>query len=103
MFDDDSLRDPPQLLIAPVAQLGLISMPTIILVIAPRFSERNDASWGGAERNAAEQIAVRYSAKDGASVGFAAKAVAVAMRPAVTAHELRRNRAQVKRSIVVPR
>jgi len=28
-----------------------------------------------------EKIAVRYSAKDGASVGFAAKAVAVEMRP----------------------
>jgi hypothetical protein len=67
-------------------------MPTIIRVIAPTFSERNRASSGGAERNAAEQIAVRYSAKEGPSVGFAAKAVAVAMRPVVSAHELRRNR-----------
>ena len=71
-------------------------MPVIIRVIAPTFSERNRASRGGAERNAAEQIAVRYSASDGASVGFAAKAVAVAMRPAVTAHEVRRNRERVR-------
>jgi hypothetical protein len=38
---------------------GVISMPTIILVIASTFSERNSASWGGAERNAAEQIVAR--------------------------------------------
>ena len=81
----------------------MISIPTIILVIAPTFSERNDASWGGAERNAAEQIAVRYSARDGASAGFAAKAVAVTMRPAATAHEVRRNRKRVRRSILALR
>jgi hypothetical protein len=116
--DDDLLRDPPQLLIVPVAQLGLRhlnrssvmrdhhrgeiliyvprrldSMPVIIRVIAPTFSERNRDSWGGAERNAAEQIAVMYSAKEGASAEFAAaNAVAVAMRPAVIAHKLRRIR-----------
>ena len=33
-------------------------MPVIIRVIAPTFSERNRDSWAGAERNAAEQIAV---------------------------------------------
>jgi hypothetical protein len=43
----------------------------IILVIAPTLSERIGASWGGAERNAAERIAVMYPARDGASVGFA--------------------------------
>ena len=42
-------------------------MPTIILVIAPTFSERNGSSSGGAEWNAAEQIAVMYSARDGTS------------------------------------
>jgi hypothetical protein len=78
-------------------------MPVIIRVIAPTFSERNRASSGGAERNAAEQIVLMYSARDGASVGFAAKAVVVAMRPAATAHELRRNRERVKRSILAPR
>jgi hypothetical protein len=68
-------------------------MPVIIRVIAPTFSERNRDSWGGAERNAAEQIAVMYSAKEGASAEFAAaNAVAVAMRPAVIAHKLRRIR-----------
>jgi hypothetical protein len=41
-------------------------MPVIIRVIAPTFSERNRASWGGAERNAAEQIVLMYSAKEGA-------------------------------------
>jgi hypothetical protein len=75
-------------------------MPVIIRVIAPTFSERNRASRGGAEPNAADQIEVMYSARDGASVGFAAKAVAVAIRPAITTHELRRNRERVKRSIL---
>ena len=60
-------------------------MPTSILVIALTFSERNGASSERAERNAAEQIALMYSARDGASAGFAAKAVAVARIPAATA------------------
>jgi hypothetical protein len=38
----------------------------IILVIAPTFSERIGASWGGAERNAAKRIAVVFPARDGA-------------------------------------
>jgi hypothetical protein len=68
-------------------------MPTIILVIPPTRSERNGASWGGTKRNAVEQIVAMYSAGEGASVGFAANAVVVAMRPAVTA-KLRWNREQ---------
>ena len=51
---------------------------------------------------AAEQIALMYSAKDGASTGFAAKAVAVTMRPAAAPHEIRRTRERVKRSIRAP-
>jgi uncharacterized protein YoaH (UPF0181 family) len=57
-------------------------MPSIIRVIASTFSERNAPSWTGAERNAVEQISAIYSAKDGASVGSADKAVAVAIRAA---------------------
>jgi hypothetical protein len=66
-------------------------MPTIILVIAPTFSERNGASWEGAERNAAEQIAEMYSASEGAPVGFASKALAEATRPTAAATEFRPN------------
>src|SRR4051794_20178022 len=79
---------------------GLTCMPTIIRVIAPAFSERNGASWGGAERNAAEQIAVMYSARDGPSVVFAATAVAIAIKLAAAATELRRNRERAIRTIV---
>jgi hypothetical protein len=83
-------------------------MPIIIRVIAPTFSERNGGSWGGAKWNAAEQIAVMYSAKDGASAVFTATTVPVARRPAATATEatatelLRGNRDRAKRSIVAP-
>ena len=80
----------------------MISMPTIIVVIAPTFSARNGASSGGAEWNAAEQIAVMYSARDGTSAGSAAKAIAVAMRPAAAATELRQNRERMKSSIAAP-
>jgi hypothetical protein len=77
-------------------------MPAIILVIAPIFYDRNGASWGGAERNAAEQIAVMYSARTAPRWGFAAKSVAVALKPPATAAELKRKRERVKRSIVAP-
>jgi len=77
-------------------------MPAIILVIAPIFYDRNGASWGGAERNAAEQIAVMYSTRTAPRWRFAAKSVAVAVKPPATAIELKRKRERVKRSIVAP-
>ena len=62
-------------------------MPTSILVIALTFSERNGASSGGDELNAAEQIAAMYSASEGAPA-----TVAVATKPAANAIKLKPNR-----------
>lgn len=55
-----------------------------------------------AERNPAVQIAVMYSARDGASLVLAKTVVAVAMRRTATATELRRNCERVKRSMSAP-
>jgi hypothetical protein len=78
-------------------------MLTSIFVIAAAFSERKGASWGGAERNAAEQIAAMYSASEGVPETFAAKA-AVTVTPTkapATAAEQRPNH-EVKRGMILP-